>query len=84
LKSWREQNEKYHYKAMDHQGINFKQVDSKKLRSKVLLSEIETLYDNRNELVRSFEQFRQFLVRFCVDAHALSRKLSDRIFLTSS
>jgi paired amphipathic helix protein Sin3a len=49
LKTWREQNEKYHYKAMDHQGINFKQTDSKKLRSKALLSEIETLYDNRIE-----------------------------------
>ncbi|CAG0915393.1 unnamed protein product [Notodromas monacha] len=49
LKTWREQNEKYHYKAMDHQGINFKQIDSKKLRSKALLSEIETRYDTRNE-----------------------------------
>ncbi|CAG0926268.1 unnamed protein product, partial [Notodromas monacha] len=34
---------------MDHQGINFKQIDSKKLRSKALLSEIETRYDARNE-----------------------------------
>ncbi|KAL7980354.1 hypothetical protein Chor_014683 [Crotalus horridus] len=44
-KVWREQNEKYYLKSLDHQGINFKQNDTKVLRSKSLLSEIETIYD---------------------------------------
>ena len=42
---WREQNEKYYLKSLDHQGINFKQNDIKSIRSKTLLNEIETIYD---------------------------------------
>lgn len=48
-KQWREQNEKYYLKSLDHQGINFKQNDIKSLRSKSLFNEIETLYDERHE-----------------------------------
>ncbi|XP_048828741.1 SIN3 transcription regulator family member Aa [Brienomyrus brachyistius] len=48
-KIWREQNEKYYLKSLDHQGINFKQNDTKVLRSKTLLNEIETIYDERQE-----------------------------------
>uniref|UniRef100_A0A673CW99 Paired amphipathic helix protein Sin3a n=1 Tax=Sphaeramia orbicularis TaxID=375764 RepID=A0A673CW99_9TELE len=48
-KIWREQNEKYYLKSLDHQGINFKQNDAKVLRSKTLISEIEMLYDERQE-----------------------------------
>uniref|UniRef100_A0ACB8E533 Uncharacterized protein n=1 Tax=Sphaerodactylus townsendi TaxID=933632 RepID=A0ACB8E533_9SAUR len=48
-KVWREQNEKYYLKSLDHQGINFKQNDTKVLRSKSLLSEIESIYDERQE-----------------------------------
>lgn len=44
-KQWRDQNEKYYLKSLDHQGINFKQNDIKALRSKSLFNEIETLYD---------------------------------------
>lgn len=44
-KIWREQNEKYYLKSLDHQGINFKQNDVKALRSKSLFNEIETLCD---------------------------------------
>lgn len=44
-KTWREQNEKYYLKSLDHQGINFKQNDVKALRSKSLFNEIEALYD---------------------------------------
>lgn len=44
-KQWREQNEKYYLKSLDHQGINFKQNDIKSLRSKSLFNEIETLLD---------------------------------------
>uniref|UniRef100_A0A7N6AQ16 Paired amphipathic helix protein Sin3a n=1 Tax=Anabas testudineus TaxID=64144 RepID=A0A7N6AQ16_ANATE len=48
-KIWREQNEKYYLKSLDHQGINFKQNDTKMLRSKSLLNEIESIYDERQE-----------------------------------
>ncbi|KAM9375855.1 LOW QUALITY PROTEIN: SIN3 transcription regulator family member Aa [Pholidichthys leucotaenia] len=48
-KIWREQNEKYYLKSLDHQGINFKQNDTKVLRSKALLTEIENIYDERQE-----------------------------------
>ena len=44
-KLWREQNEKYYLKSLDHQGMNFKQSDLKALRSKGLFNEIETLFD---------------------------------------
>ncbi|GFT09089.1 paired amphipathic helix protein Sin3a [Trichonephila clavipes] len=50
-KIWREQNEKYYLKSLDHQGINFKQNDIKLLRSKTILNEIETLYEERHEQV---------------------------------
>uniref|UniRef100_A0A146LA21 Paired amphipathic helix protein Sin3a n=3 Tax=Lygus hesperus TaxID=30085 RepID=A0A146LA21_LYGHE len=48
-KTWRDQNEKFYLKSLDHQGINFKQNDLKALRSKSLYNEIETLYDERHE-----------------------------------
>lgn len=44
-KQWREQNEKYYLKSLDHQGINFKQNDTKALRSKSLFNEIEAIFD---------------------------------------
>ncbi|XP_046897367.1 paired amphipathic helix protein Sin3a-like isoform X2 [Hypomesus transpacificus] len=48
-KIWREQNEKYYLKSLDHQGINFKQNDTKVFRSKTLLNEIETIYDELDQ-----------------------------------
>ncbi|XP_066964791.1 paired amphipathic helix protein Sin3a isoform X2 [Macrobrachium rosenbergii] len=48
-KIWREQNEKYYLKSLDHQGITFKQNDIKTIRSKSLLNDIETLFDERHE-----------------------------------
>ena len=44
-KIWREQYEKAYLKSLDHQGVNFKQNDMKALRSKSLLNEIESVYD---------------------------------------
>jgi paired amphipathic helix protein Sin3a len=44
-KTWRDLNEKYYLKSLDHQGINFKQNDIKALRSKSLFNEIEALYE---------------------------------------
>ncbi|KAK7571866.1 hypothetical protein V9T40_014338 [Parthenolecanium corni] len=48
-KIWREQNEKFYLKSLDHQGMNFKQNDMKYLRSKSLMNEIEALFDERQE-----------------------------------
>ncbi|XP_039298739.1 paired amphipathic helix protein Sin3b isoform X2 [Nilaparvata lugens] len=48
-KVWKEQNEKFYLKSLDHQGINFKQNDLKALRSKSLFNEIETLCDERHD-----------------------------------
>jgi len=48
-KIWRDQNEKYYLKSLDHQGMIFKQNDIRAIRSKSLLNEIETLYDERHE-----------------------------------
>ncbi|XP_068175137.1 paired amphipathic helix protein Sin3b isoform X2 [Antennarius striatus] len=48
-KIWREQYEKAYLKSLDHQGVNFKQNDMKALRSKSLLNEIESVYDERQE-----------------------------------
>jgi paired amphipathic helix protein Sin3a len=48
-KIWREQNDKYYLKSLDHQSLLFKQTDAKNLRSKSLLGELETLYDERHE-----------------------------------
>ena len=44
-KVWRNQNEKYYLKSLDHQGITFKANDTRFLRWKSLINEIETLYD---------------------------------------
>ena len=48
-KTWRDQNEKYYLKSLDHQSLQFKQTDIRFLRSKSLLNELETLYDERHE-----------------------------------
>lgn len=46
-KQWREQNEKYYLKSLDHQGINFKQNDLKAMRSKSLFNEVEAAFAAR-------------------------------------
>ena len=56
-RQWRDQNEKYYLKSLDHQGINFKQNDVKQLRTKALLSEIETIFD---EVSDDFQKYCQF------------------------
>lgn len=48
-KIWREQNERNYLRSLDHQGIIFKQNDIRTIRSKSLLNEIETLYDEAHE-----------------------------------
>ncbi|XP_076811562.1 paired amphipathic helix protein Sin3a-like isoform X2 [Clavelina lepadiformis] len=52
-KVWRNQNEKYYLKSLDHQGISFKANDTRFLRSKSLINEIETLYDERQEAIEN-------------------------------
>lgn len=48
-KIWREQNEKYYLKSLDHQGMNFKQTDARYLGSKSLYGEIEAIFEERHE-----------------------------------
>ncbi|KAJ1085601.1 hypothetical protein NDU88_005731 [Pleurodeles waltl] len=48
-KIWREQYEKAYLKSLDHQAVNFKQNDTKALRSKSLLNEIESVFDEHQE-----------------------------------
>jgi histone deacetylase complex regulatory component SIN3 len=53
-RQWRDQNEKYYLKSLDHQGLTFKQNDVKQLRSKALLNEIETIFDEVRHLKTDF------------------------------
>ena len=48
-KTWRDQLEKYYLKSLDHQGINYKQIDTRAMRSKALCAEVESIYDERQE-----------------------------------
>lgn len=48
-KIWRDQNEKYYLKSLDHQGINFKQNDLKAIRSKSLIRDIEQIFEERSD-----------------------------------
>lgn len=58
-KIWREQYEKAYLKSLDHQAVNFKQNDTKALRSKSLLNEIESVYDE----VRQAGQAHQLIAQ---------------------
>lgn len=59
-KIWREQYEKAYLKSLDHQGVNFKQNDMKALRSKSLLNEIESVYDEVKTFSLSAVQHKSF------------------------
>ena len=50
---WREQLEKYYLKSLDHLGITFKQVDTRAMKSKTLINEIENIYDEVQMSVNS-------------------------------
>lgn len=63
-KIWREQNEKYYLKSLDHQGINFKQNDTKVFRSKTLLNEIETQYDEVRQILSLFITIFYYFILF--------------------
>lgn len=54
---WREQNEKYYLKSLDHQGMNFKHADIKALRSKSLMNQIETAYEE----VKLYDYYKSFI-----------------------
>lgn len=56
---WREQNDKYYLKSLDHQGMNFKHSDTKALRSKSLMNQIETIYE---EVCETFLTSRESLM----------------------
>ncbi len=42
---------RYYLKSLDHQGINFKQADTRAMRSKTLVTEVEALFDERQEQI---------------------------------
>ena len=44
-RAWNDVNQKYYIKSLDHQALIFKQSDTKQLRSKALLSDIEAAFD---------------------------------------
>ena len=67
-KVWKEQNEKYYLKSLDHQGMTFKQNDIKALRGKSLLNEIENILE---------EVGNGSLVRVLAEASACSRCASS-------
>ncbi|CAL1533075.1 unnamed protein product [Lymnaea stagnalis] len=54
-KLWKEQNEKFYLKSLDHQCANFKQHDIKAIRGKSLLNQIETIYDEVSQRADSEE-----------------------------
>lgn len=56
-KTWNELNQKYYLKSLDHQGVNFKQTDTKLLRSKALIQELTNVYDERVCIFVSFSGF---------------------------
>ncbi|XP_053621549.1 paired amphipathic helix protein Sin3b isoform X3 [Plodia interpunctella] len=74
-KQWRELNEKYYLKSLDHQGINFKQNDLKAMRSKTLYNEVEAAYAARRpgpHLVVDYNmQSRQEAIKIMRDAAEL-------------
>lgn len=48
-KTWREQVEKNYLKSLDYLSTPFKQNDQKYLKTKSMLNEIESIYNERNE-----------------------------------
>lgn len=77
-KIWREQNEKYYLKSLDHQGINFKQNDIKAIRSKALLNEIETVFDEVNRSNPEHTGRRNLLSVMCLYICSKSGRTADR------
>lgn len=63
-KSWNETNQKFYLKSLDHQGVNFKQTDTKQMRSKSLIQELTNIYDER---VCSLFHFGSYV---CIDCYA--------------
>ena len=48
-KVWREQQNKFYWKSLDHQGINYKAVDKKMFNIKQLTTEILAKYEERKK-----------------------------------
>jgi len=57
-RAWNEVNEKYYLKSLDHQALVFKQTDTKQLRSKALLAEVEAAFDE--------VRWRRYLLTYCM------------------
>lgn len=46
-KVWREQNDRYAAKALDHQSNSVKTNDAKWIKAKQIVHQLETLFDER-------------------------------------
>jgi len=68
---WREQNERYYLKSLDHQAAKFKQMDVKQIRSKTLMKEIEAEMQE-GEKGDSSVSAAGFCVNICRDTSILS------------
>lgn len=77
---WREQNDKYYLKSLDHQGINFKHGDTKALRSKSLLNQIEVIYEEVSRLVMLIEIFcyKRFFLSYSEMMETMAKQYPDR------
>ena len=51
-KLWREQNEKHYTKSLQTIAGAFKQMDARRMRSKTLLNEAETIYEEVSTFYR--------------------------------
>jgi len=70
---WREQNERYYLKSLDHQAAKFKQMDVKQIRSKTLMKEIESeMQESPKEDNSTLSTPSGLHVNMCCDSSILS------------
>ena len=55
---WRDQVEKNYLKSLDHQALTFKANDVKNIRSRGIINQLESAYDE----VKNFEKIIVFLI----------------------
>lgn len=77
---WREQNEKYYLKSLDHQGINFKHTDTKLLRSKSLMNQIETVYEEVRRVNHTISNWKFHLIFFFLVTYRETKAIMEKLF----
>ena len=79
-KIWREQLEKYYLKSLDYQGINFKATDTRTMRSKSLILEVEALYDEVN--YHNFVTVQTVCRQSCMNSGLGEREATEYMYLS--